>query len=58
MPESSIAPYLTKLQLRVKDELIRVGSYPKLGFGSGPSGVDVSLIGKDEERLGVLAEEG
>lgn len=52
MPESSIAPFLTTLQERVKKEMIRVGSYPKL-----MQGVDVSLIGKDESRLKELAEE-
>merc|ERR1719487_380503 len=52
MPESSIAPFLTSLQERVKKEMIRVGSYPKL-----MQGVDVSLIGKDESRLKELAEE-
>jgi hypothetical protein len=30
LPESSIAPYLTELQKRVKEEGIRVGSYPLL----------------------------
>ena len=73
MPESSIAPFLTKLQDRVKAENIvsrfdgalapielislprhqRVGSYPKLH-----AGVDVSLIGKDNDRLITLADEG
>ncbi|ORY61190.1 MoaB/Mog domain-containing protein [Leucosporidium creatinivorum] len=52
LPESSIAPFLTTLQERVKKELIRVGSYPKLS-----AGVDVSLIGKDASRLEELAEE-
>ncbi|GAA6048167.1 hypothetical protein JCM3770_003693 [Rhodotorula araucariae] len=52
LPESSIAPFLTTLQERVKKELIRVGSYPKL-----LAGVDVSLIGKNEARLKELAEE-
>jgi len=52
MPESSLAPFLTKLDTRVKSEGIRVGSYPKL-----LKGVDVSLIGKDENRLLELAEE-
>ncbi|KAK4050553.1 hypothetical protein OIO90_005020 [Microbotryomycetes sp. JL221] len=51
-PESSIAPFLTSLQGRVKDEGIRVGSYPKLF-----AGVDVSLIGKDEQRLKALSDE-
>ncbi|TNY18271.1 MoaB/Mog domain-containing protein [Rhodotorula diobovata] len=52
LPESSIAPFLTTLQERVKKELVRVGSYPKfLG------GVDVSLIGKEEPRLHELAQE-
>ncbi|GAA5913389.1 flavin adenine dinucleotide pyrophosphatase [Sporobolomyces salmoneus] len=52
MPESSIAPFLTKLADRVKKERIRVGSYPKFKVG-----VDVSLIGKDESRLLELAKE-
>ncbi|GAA5978244.1 hypothetical protein JCM5350_002238 [Sporobolomyces pararoseus] len=52
MPESSIAPFLTKLADRVKKEGIRVGSYPKIR-----AGVDVSLIGKDESRLLELAKE-
>lgn len=52
MPESNIAPFLTSLQARVKAEGIRVGSYPKIMHG-----VDVSLIGKDQERLAELAEE-
>jgi len=52
MPESNIAPFLTTLQARVKEEGIRVGSYPKL-----MQGVDVSLIGKDEARLAELAQE-
>lgn len=53
MPESNIAPYLLRLHEKVKGEGIRVGSYPKFGVG-----VDVSLIGKDPERLKVLADEG
>jgi len=52
MPESNIAPFLTELQARVKNEGIKVGSYPKL-----LAGVDVSLIGKDEARLHELADE-
>lgn len=52
MPESSIAPFLTKLAAKTKQEGIRVGSYPKLF-----QGVDVSLIGKDESRLKELAQE-
>ncbi|KAK4052078.1 hypothetical protein OIV83_002372 [Microbotryomycetes sp. JL201] len=51
-PESNIAPFLTSLQQRVKEEGIRVGSYPKLF-----AGVDVSLIGKDEGRLSELSQE-
>jgi molybdopterin-biosynthesis enzyme MoeA-like protein len=53
MPESSIAPFLTDLQAKVKAEGIRVGSYPK-GIGGG---VDVSLIGKDEARLEELSKD-
>nr|GAT48611.1 predicted protein [Mycena chlorophos] len=41
-PESMIAPYLTKLQSRLKPHGIQVGSYPVLG-----QGVFVSLIGRD-----------
>lgn len=55
MPESSIAPFLTELSNRVKKEGIRVGSYPKLS--NSKTGVDVSLIGKDQSRLDELAQE-
>ncbi|KAF7297124.1 MoCF-biosynth domain-containing protein [Mycena indigotica] len=41
-PESMIAPYLTKLQARVKPHGVQVGSYPVLG-----QGVFVSLIGRE-----------
>jgi molybdopterin-biosynthesis enzyme MoeA-like protein len=41
-PESMIAPYLTKLQARLRGHGIQVGSYPVLG-----QGVFVSLIGRD-----------
>jgi molybdopterin-biosynthesis enzyme MoeA-like protein len=52
LPESSIAPYLTELQKRVKEEGIRVGSYPFL-----MQGVFVSLIGQDEGRVRELGKE-
>ena len=52
LPESSIAPYLTSLQDRVKSEGVRVGSYPLL-----MKGVYVSLIGLDEKRVRYLSEE-
>ena len=52
LPESSIAPYLTTLQARVKDAGVRVGSYPLLS-----KGVYVSLIGRDQERIQALGEE-
>ncbi|TBU25752.1 Molybdopterin binding protein [Dichomitus squalens] len=52
LPESSIAPYLTRLQARVKDAGVRVGSYPLLA-----KGVYVSLIGRDREKVSALAEE-
>jgi len=52
IPESSIAPYLTSLQKRVKDEGIRIGSYPVL-----QKGVYVSLIGMNESRVRELSEE-
>ena len=51
-PESTIAPYLTALQDRVKAEGVRVGSYPKLH-----SFVAVSLIGPNESRLHELGKE-
>ncbi|WWD20180.1 hypothetical protein CI109_104656 [Kwoniella shandongensis] len=51
-PESVIAPFLTELQARVKKEGIRVGSYPFLY-----SGVHVSLIGHDVERIKELGQE-
>lgn len=52
LPESSIAPYLEKLNTRCKQENIRLGSYPKF-----QGGVDVSLIGDDLNRLQELGEE-
>ena len=52
LPESSIAPYLTELQKRVKEEGIRVGSYPLL-----MKGVFVSLIGQNEGRVRELGRE-
>ncbi|RXK35414.1 molybdopterin binding domain-containing protein [Tremella mesenterica] len=51
-PESIIAPFLTELQVRVKKEGIRVGSYPFL-----QRGVHVSLIGHDVERVRELGQE-
>jgi len=52
MRESNIAPYLTELQSRVKNEGIRVGSYPQL-----TRGVYVSLIGPDEKRVREIGDE-
>ncbi|KAG8978951.1 hypothetical protein FRB94_012027 [Tulasnella sp. JGI-2019a] len=52
MPESSIAPYLTTLQKRVKDEGIKIGSYPQIHIG-----VTVSLIGKNKGRVLELGQE-
>ncbi|TFK53048.1 Molybdopterin binding protein [Heliocybe sulcata] len=52
LPESSIAPYLTELQKRVKNEGVRVGSYPLLR-----QGVYVSLIARDEKRVRELGDE-
>jgi hypothetical protein len=52
LPESSIAPYLTELQERVKKEGVRVGSYPFF-----MKGVFVSLIGQDEKRVRELGKE-
>ncbi|KAI8989041.1 MoaB/Mog domain-containing protein [Trametes punicea] len=52
LPESSIAPYLTELQARTKEEGVRVGSYPLLA-----KGVYVSLIGRDADKVCALAEE-
>lgn len=54
MPESSIAPYLSSLQKRVYEEGIRVGSYPGAQLGTG---VTISLIGKDKERVLELGKE-
>lgn len=51
-PESSIAPYLTELQARHKNDGVRVGSYPHLSRG-----VYVSLIGRDTEAVMVIAAE-
>ncbi|KAE8202513.1 hypothetical protein CF328_g2168 [Tilletia controversa] len=52
LPESSIAPFLTKLAERVKTEDIKVGSYPKLF-----QHVEVSLIGTDLEALKKYGDE-
>jgi len=52
LPESSIAPYLAGLQERVREEGVRVGSYPFF-----QKGVFVSLIGQDEERVRELGKE-
>lgn len=52
LPESSIAPFLTALQQRVKTEGVRIGSYP-----SFQKGVTVSLIGNDETRVRELGVE-
>jgi hypothetical protein len=52
MKESQIAPFLTALQERVKDEGIRIGSYP-----SFERGVTISLIGKSLKRLQELSVE-
>jgi hypothetical protein len=51
-PESIIAPYLTTLQARLRDEGIRVGSYPVL-----QEGVYVSLIGSDQKRVREIGAE-
>lgn len=52
LPESSIAPYLTELQARTKDQGVRVGSYPLLSYG-----VYVSLIGLDAAAVKSLSDE-
>ena len=52
LPESSIAPYLTELQKRVKLEGVRVGSYPLIN-----KGVFVSLIGRNVGRVRELGKE-
>jgi hypothetical protein len=55
LPESSIAPYLTSLQKRVKEEGMRVELDPVL-----MKGVCASLICRDETRireLGMAVEE-
>ncbi|EKM56688.1 uncharacterized protein PHACADRAFT_253952 [Phanerochaete carnosa HHB-10118-sp] len=51
-PESSIAPYLTELQGRTKEDGIRIGSYPLFQHG-----VYVSFIGYDRDVIRRLAEE-
>ncbi|KAF9653703.1 Molybdopterin binding protein [Thelephora ganbajun] len=52
LPEPTIAPFLSSLQERVKDDGVRVGSYPFYGRG-----VCISLIGLDKESVLVLGEE-
>lgn len=46
LPESSIAPFLTALQNRVKPENIRIGSYPL-----HQPGAHIALIGLDRARV-------
>lgn len=52
LPESSIAPFLTSLQERVKNNGVRIGSYPFFGRG-----VCVTLIGLDKPTILALGEE-
>ena len=52
LTESSIAPFLTSLQERVKNEGVRIGSYPFFGRG-----VCISLIGLDKPHILALGEE-
>lgn len=52
LPESSIAPFLTSLQDRVRNDGVRIGSYPFFGRG-----VCVSLIGLDKPSILALGEE-
>ncbi|KZS97028.1 Molybdopterin binding protein [Sistotremastrum niveocremeum HHB9708] len=52
LPESSIAPFLTSLQARVKQDGIRIGSYPQLS-----KGVTVSIIGSVPAKVKELANE-
>lgn len=52
LPESSIAPFLTSLQERVKNDGVRIGSYPFFGRG-----VCVSLIGLDKPNILALGQE-
>jgi molybdopterin-biosynthesis enzyme MoeA-like protein len=52
LPESTISPYLSKLNDMCKKEDIKVGSYPKWN-----GGVDVSLIGIELERLQEIAKD-
>lgn len=42
MSESSVAPYLEKLQARVEEKGVKVGSYPRWGKASNT----VTLVGK------------
>ena len=52
LPESSIAPFLTSLQERVKNDGVRIGSYPFYGRG-----VYISLIGLNRPSILALGEE-
>jgi len=51
-PESIIAPFLTALQFRVREQGIQVGSYPVLR-----KGVYVSLIGRNQALVREVAAE-
>ncbi|OBT88667.1 hypothetical protein VE02_03207 [Pseudogymnoascus sp. 03VT05] len=53
MSESAVAPYLEKLQARVEDMGVKVGSYPRFGKGSNT----VTLVGRDKAFLESLVGE-
>ncbi|KAF8464169.1 MoaB/Mog domain-containing protein [Kalaharituber pfeilii] len=53
LAESAVAEYLTKLQDRVEEKGIKVGSYPRWGLGTNT----VTLVGRDREYLESLVEE-
>ncbi|KFZ07555.1 hypothetical protein V501_06354 [Pseudogymnoascus sp. VKM F-4519 (FW-2642)] len=53
MSESAVAPYLEKLQARVEEKGVKVGSYPRFGKGSNT----VTLVGRDKAFLESLVDE-
>ncbi|KAI7861808.1 MoaB/Mog domain-containing protein [Spinellus fusiger] len=55
--EGDIAAYLAMLQERVKEQGIKIGSYPKWGSSSGGTSVVVSIVGIDKEALQALQKE-
>lgn len=53
LPESAVAPYLTKLAAKIESQGVKVGSYPRWGKTRNT----VTLVGKDQAFLDSIAPE-